>query len=109
MLFLYLLATLFFVFGVKRLTSVKTCASGNRLSELGMAIAVLATLILLRDSVNWVTLLAGAVVGVRFARNNPTPPPSTASAGCRPRWWRWLRSSRSAVPSPEWLRLLASD
>ena len=76
MRFLYLLATLFFVFGVKRLTSVKTCASGNRLSELGMAIAVLATLILLRDSVNWVTLLAGAVVGggvgLFLAKRTPT-------------------------------------
>ena len=52
MLFLYLIATLFFVFGVKRLTSVKTCAAGNRMSEIGMAVAVIATLIIFRDSVN---------------------------------------------------------
>ena len=75
MSFLYLLATLFFVFGVKRLTSVKTCASGNRMSEVGMAVAVLATLIIVED-VNWVTILAGAVVGggvgLFLAKRTPT-------------------------------------
>ena len=40
MVYLYLLATLLFVFGIKRLTSVKTCAAGNRLSEAGMAVEV---------------------------------------------------------------------
>ncbi|MEC9048037.1 MAG: NAD(P)(+) transhydrogenase (Re/Si-specific) subunit beta, partial [Planctomycetota bacterium] len=76
MLFLYLIATLFFVFGVKRLTSVKTCAAGNRMSEIGMAVAVIATLIIFRDSVNWVTILAGAVigggVGLFLAKRTPT-------------------------------------
>ena len=32
--YLFLLATLLFVFGIKRLTSVRTCAQGNKLSEL---------------------------------------------------------------------------
>ena len=76
MVFLYLLATLFFVFGVKRLTSVKTCASGNRLSEIGMAIAVVTTLIIFRESVNWITIVAGVVVGSAIgaflAKKTPT-------------------------------------
>lgn len=63
MIYLYLIATLLFVFGIKRLTSVKTCASGNRLSEIGMAVAVIATLIIARDHVSWVTIVAGVVVG----------------------------------------------
>ena len=76
MAYLYLLATLLFVFGIKRLTSVKTCASGNRLSEIGMAIAVIATLIILRDFVYWPTVVAGIVVGggigLFLAKKTPT-------------------------------------
>ena len=59
--YLYLLATLLFVFGIKRLTSVKTCASGNRLSELGMAVAIVTTILIYRDDINWVTIVAGVV------------------------------------------------
>ncbi len=76
MTYLYLLATLFFVFGIKRLTSVKTCASGNRLSEIGMAIAIVTTLIIFRDEINWVTLIAGVIVGggigTFLAKRTPT-------------------------------------
>ena len=76
MVFLYLLATLFFVFGIKRLTSVKTCASGNRLSEIGMAIAIVTTLIIFRESVNWITIVAGVVagsgIGLFLAKKTPT-------------------------------------
>ena len=46
MIYLYLLATLLFVFGIKRLTSVKTCQQGNRISELGMLIAVVTVLLI---------------------------------------------------------------
>ena len=76
MVFLYLLATLLFVFGVKRLTSVKTCASGNRLSELGMVVAVVTTLTLFYDQVQWVTIISGVVVGgsvgLFLAKRTPT-------------------------------------
>lgn len=76
MVYLYLLATLFFVFGIKRLTSVKSCASGNRLSEVGMAVAIVTTLIIFRDSINWTTLAAGVVVGSAIgavlAKKTPT-------------------------------------
>lgn len=76
MIYLYLLATLFFVFGIKRLTHVRTCASGNRLSEIGMAIAIVTTLIIFSDQVNWAVLVAGIVVGsgigLVLAKRTPT-------------------------------------
>ena len=76
MAYLYLLATLLFVFGIKRLTSVKTCASGNRLSEIGMAVAVVTTLILLRDFIYWPTVVAGVLagggIGLYLAKKTPT-------------------------------------
>ena len=61
--YLYLLATLLFVFGIKRLTSVKTCQQGNRLSELGMLIAIGAVLLITRSEINWITVVAGILVG----------------------------------------------
>ena len=76
MYYLYLLATLLFVFGIKRLTSVKTCASGNRLSELGMAVAIVTTVIIYRENINWITIVAGVVagstVGLLLAKKTPT-------------------------------------
>ena len=62
MQYLYLLATLLFVFGIKRLTTVRTCAQGNRLSEMGMLVAIIAAL-LISDSINWTVIIAGMVFG----------------------------------------------
>ncbi|MFT4842556.1 MAG: NAD(P) transhydrogenase subunit beta [Planctomycetota bacterium] len=59
--YLYLLAALLFVFGIKRLTSIRTCAQGNRLSELGMLVAIIAALLI--NEVNWTVVIAGIVVG----------------------------------------------
>jgi len=73
--YLYLLATLFFVFGIKRLTAVRTCAQGNRLSEVGMLIAVVSVL-LISPSVNWPVVIAGIIVGggvgLFLAKRTPT-------------------------------------
>ena len=44
--YLYLLSALLFVVGIKKLTSLKTCRQGNRVSEAGMAVAIIATLAL---------------------------------------------------------------
>ena len=75
MVYLYLLATLLFVFGIKRLTSVRTCAQGNRLSELGMLVAVVSVL-LISDTVNWPVVIAGMIVGggvgLFLAKRTPT-------------------------------------
>ena len=73
--YLYLLATLLFVFGIKRLTSIRTCSQGNRLSELGMLVAIIAAL-LISDSINWTVIIAGVVfgggVGLFLAKRTPT-------------------------------------
>jgi NAD(P) transhydrogenase subunit beta len=74
-IYLYLLATLLFVFGIKRLTSVKTCQSGNRLSELGMLVAVIA-IALLTLNISWPLVVAGVLVGggigLVIAKRTPT-------------------------------------
>jgi NAD(P) transhydrogenase subunit beta len=73
--YLYLLATLLFVFGIKRLTSVKTCLQGNRLSEVGMLVAIV-TVLLIGTDVNWgvvvAGILVGGTVGVVIAKRTPT-------------------------------------
>ena len=75
MVYLFLLSTLLFVFGIKRLTAVRTCAQGNRLSELGMLVAVVSIL-LISNSVNWPIVIAGMVVGgavgLILAKKTPT-------------------------------------
>ncbi|MFO1076565.1 MAG: NAD(P)(+) transhydrogenase (Re/Si-specific) subunit beta [Planctomycetota bacterium] len=78
MQYLYLLATLLFVFGIKRLTSVKTCQSGNRISEVGMAIAILTIVAIQaeRGVINWGVIIAGVIVGggigLVIAKRTPT-------------------------------------
>ncbi len=75
MIYLYLVATVLFVVGLKKLTSVRTCRQGNRLSETGMLIAVVATVLLVSD-VNWYVVLAGLLVGggigTVIAKRTPT-------------------------------------
>lgn len=75
MIYLYLLATFLFVFGIKKLTSVKTCRQGNRISELAMLIAVVTTAILMTN-LSWVLVLAGLLVGggigAVIAKRTPT-------------------------------------
>jgi NAD(P) transhydrogenase subunit beta len=74
--YLYLLATLLFVFGIKRLTSIRTCAQGNRLSEAGMLVAVVSTLLIYSDVINWPIVIAGIAVGggvgLFLAKRTPT-------------------------------------
>ncbi|MBL8750182.1 MAG: NAD(P)(+) transhydrogenase (Re/Si-specific) subunit beta [Planctomycetes bacterium] len=76
--YLYLLATLLFVFGIKRLTSVKTCQSGNRMSEFGMGLAILTIVLVMARSgvINWGVIVAGILVGggigLVIAKRTPT-------------------------------------
>ena len=73
--YLYLLATLLFVFGIKRLTSIRTCSQGNRISEVAMLLSVVAVL-LISPSINWYVVVAGILVGggvgMFLARKTPT-------------------------------------
>jgi H+-translocating NAD(P) transhydrogenase subunit beta len=61
--YLYLLATFLFVFGIKKLTSIKTCRQGNRLSEIGMLVAIVAVIAIYAKVVSWPIVIAGLVVG----------------------------------------------
>jgi NAD(P) transhydrogenase subunit beta len=73
--YLYLLATFLFVFGIKKLTSVKTCRQGNRISEIAMLLAIVATLLIF-SNLNIGLILAGVVVGgaigALIAKKTPT-------------------------------------
>ena len=73
--YLYLLATLLFVFGIKNLTSVKTCLRGNKLSQLGMLVAIATTLVVMTD-ISWPLVaggvLLGAAIGAVIAKRTPT-------------------------------------
>jgi H+-translocating NAD(P) transhydrogenase subunit beta len=60
--YLYLLATLLFVWGIKGLTSIKTCRRGNRISEVGMLLAIVTTLAV-TNNLSWGLLIAGLAVG----------------------------------------------
>ena len=75
MTYLYLLATFLFVFGIKKLTSVKTCRQGNRISEIAMLLAIVATLLIF-SNLNIGLILAGVVVGgaigALIAKKTPT-------------------------------------
>ncbi len=67
---IYLIASILFIFGLKGLASPKTALTGNRCAMIGMAIAVIATL-LHPDvhSYGWIVagLALGAVIGVPIA------------------------------------------
>jgi len=67
----YLIAAVFFIFGLKLLSSLKNAAKGNLISAIGMFIAVVATL-LEKDIVNytWITvgLIIGSFIGVITAK-----------------------------------------
>ncbi len=59
---LYIVSFSLFVYGLYGLTGPKTAVRGNRLAALGMAVAILGTL--LRPHVdNWGLIALGAVVG----------------------------------------------
>jgi H+-translocating NAD(P) transhydrogenase subunit beta len=57
----YLATAILFILGLRYLSSPKTARLGNRLSAVGMLIAVVATLT--QGMVNWIVIGAGLVVG----------------------------------------------
>ncbi|MEB2777887.1 NAD(P)(+) transhydrogenase (Re/Si-specific) subunit beta [Algoriphagus sp. D3-2-R+10] len=66
----YLIASILFVVGMKMLNKTKSARKGNRLSALGMLIAILATLIQI-DAISLVEILAcivlGSAIGLYYA------------------------------------------
>ena len=63
---LYIVAFGLFILGLSGLTGPKTAVRGNWIAATGMGIAVVATLIKVRDtaSINWILIVAGLVIGV---------------------------------------------
>ena len=67
----YIVSAIFFIYGIKMLGSAQTARQGNRVSAIGMLIAVVVTLVNanLFDSFLWIAagLILGAVIGVAAA------------------------------------------
>jgi H+-translocating NAD(P) transhydrogenase subunit beta len=63
---LYIAAFGLFIFGLSGLTGPKTAVRGNWIAAVGMGVAVVATLINVRDtaSINWILIAAGLLIGV---------------------------------------------
>jgi H+-translocating NAD(P) transhydrogenase subunit beta len=63
---LYIVAFGMFILGLSGLTGPKTAVRGNWIAATGMAIAVVATLISVRDTapINWILIAAGLALGV---------------------------------------------
>ncbi|BCF84221.1 NAD(P) transhydrogenase subunit beta [Rhodococcus qingshengii] len=63
---LYIVAFSMFIYGLMGLTGPKTAVRGNQIAAVGMLIAVIATLISIRDAEmgNWILIAAGLVIGV---------------------------------------------
>ena len=68
---LYLISGSIFIIGLKKLSSPRTARSGNRLSALGMLIAIIATTLKYTDiNIEWILvgLIVGATIGSVLAR-----------------------------------------
>ncbi|CCQ15785.1 NAD(P) transhydrogenase subunit beta [Rhodococcus sp. AW25M09] len=61
---LYVVAFGMFIYGLMGLTGPKTAVRGNQIAAVGMFIAVVATLISVRETGNWILIIVGLVVGV---------------------------------------------
>ena len=63
---LYIFAFALFIYGLSGLTGPKTAVRGNWIAATGMGIAVIATLIKIRDTapINWILIIAGLAIGV---------------------------------------------
>jgi H+-translocating NAD(P) transhydrogenase subunit beta len=61
---LYVISFALFIYGLMGLTGPKTAVRGNLIAAVGMALAVTATLIKIRDTDQWVWIIAALVLGV---------------------------------------------
>ncbi|MDT2003871.1 NAD(P)(+) transhydrogenase (Re/Si-specific) subunit beta [Rhodococcus opacus] len=61
---LYIVAFSMFIYGLMGLTGPKTAVRGNQIAAAGMVVAVVATLIAIRGTSNWVLIVTGLVIGV---------------------------------------------
>jgi len=61
---LYVISFALFIYGLMGLTGPKTAVRGNLIAAVGMALAVTATLIKIRDTDQWVWIITALVLGV---------------------------------------------
>jgi NAD(P) transhydrogenase subunit beta len=61
---LYIVAFSMFIYGLSGLTGPKTAVRGNYIAAVGMLVAVVAVLIDVRETDNWILIAAGLIVGV---------------------------------------------
>jgi len=68
--YLYIAASIFFVYGLKMLSKATTARKGNLFSAIGMLIAVVATLILAELDLKWILIggIIGSLIGAAAAR-----------------------------------------
>ena len=59
---IYLLSTVFFIFGIKQLAKVKTARRGNTIAAIGMLLAIIGSLLEL-GSIDYRWIIGGAAVG----------------------------------------------
>jgi NAD(P) transhydrogenase subunit beta len=67
---IYLLSTVLFIFGIKRLSKVKTARQGNTLAAVGMLLAIVGALLELGTvDYRWIAggMILGAIIGATFA------------------------------------------
>ena len=68
--YLYIAASVFFIYGLKMLSKANTARKGNMVSAIGMLIAVVATLILADLDIKWILVgaIIGSIIGAAAAR-----------------------------------------
>ncbi len=67
---IYLVSTVLFIFGIKRLSKVKTARQGNTLAAVGMLLAIVGALLELGTvDYRWIAggMILGAIIGATFA------------------------------------------
>ncbi len=67
---IYLLSTILFIFGIKRLSKVKTARQGNTLAAVGMLLAIVGALLELGTvDYRWIAggMIVGTIIGAAFA------------------------------------------
>ena len=89
--FIYLIAGVLFILGIKGLTKPKTAVRGNMLSALGMLLAVVVTLLNI-NTVDYTFIVAGVVVGslvgsVMALRIQMTSMPQMVASAQWLWWW----------------------
>ena len=66
----YLLSSVLFIFGIKRLSHPRTARSGNLIASMGMLIAIVTTLVV-SDSLSYerigIGIIIGTIIGAFFA------------------------------------------